>query len=383
MHDKLNKIFTEIKSKTQCSLGPRAFRDANAWRMKDEKADDMRTKFAVDRDRILYSGAYRRYHGKTQVFSFTNLIDEEMTNRNLHIAYVSQISRTIGKYLGLNTELIEAIALGHDLGHPPFGHDGEMAISQACVALGVGHFHHNIESLHIVDHISLKGKGLNLTFQVRDGIISHDGEVHNTLLKPEPNKTEERIQEYIQVKKAGGDMSWMPGTLEGCVVRITDTIAYIGQDIEDAIRYNLLKREDIPKEITDKLGDTNSHIIETLIKSVIVNSYEQDWIAFDEETSHYLLELKKFNYKYIYTDENVKKSNKIIYRTMGLMFEKYLEDIAKERLESKVFKHFLDFKAPEYLENFSPAEQVRDFIATMTDRYYNEEIKDYLLPWKW
>lgn len=383
MQDKLSKIFMEIKKSTECSLGPRAFRDADAKRSHSEVPDDMRTQFAVDRDRILYSGAYRRYHGKTQVFSFTNLIDEEMTNRNLHIAYVSQISRTIGKYLGLNRELIEAIALGHDLGHPPFGHDGEKALSQACVEHGIGHFHHNIESLHIVDHISRKGRGLNLTFPVRDGIISHDGEVHNTLLKPEKDKTEERIDEYIQTKEAGKNFSWMPGTLEGCVVRITDTIAYIGQDIEDAIRYNLLKREDLPKEVTEKLGNTNSQIIETLIKSVIVSSYEQDWIAFDEETSHYLLELKKFNYKHIYTDDDVKKSNQIIYRTMGLMFEKYLNDISEGNRSSKVFKHFLDHKVDAYRDGFSPVEQVRDFIATMTDRYYNEEIKDYLLPWKW
>lgn len=383
MHNKLNQIYEKIKKKSQCSLGPRAYRDTDARRKKDEVADEMRTKFAVDRDRILYSGSYRRYHGKTQVFSFTNLIDEEMTNRNLHIAYVSQISRTIGKYLGLNTELIEAIALGHDLGHAPFGHDGEVALSKACVEHGIGQFHHNIESLHIVDHISRKGRGLNLTFPVRDGIISHDGEVHNTLLMPEKDKTEQRITEYIREKKAGRNMAWMPATLEGCVVRITDTIAYIGQDIEDAIRFNILKREDLPKDVTAKLGNTNSQIIETLIKSVIVNSYDQDWVAFDEETSHYLLELKKFNYKHIYTDEEVKKSNLIIHRTMGIMFEKYLRDIKEENRLSKVFKHFLDYKHKDYLEQFSPAEQVRDFIATMTDRYYNEEIKDYLLPWKW
>jgi dGTPase len=383
MEAKLNKIFTEIKNSSQCSLGPRAYPDARAQRMKSEHEDEMRTRFAVDRDRILYSGAYRRYHGKTQVFSFTNLIDEEMTNRNLHIAYVSQISRTIGKYLGLNTELIEAIALGHDLGHAPFGHDGEKALSNACVEHGIGHFHHNIESLHIVDHISRKGRGLNLTFPVRDGIISHDGEVHNTLLKPEMDKTEARIDDYIREKQAGRNFNWMPATLEGCVVRITDTIAYIGQDIEDAIRYNLLRREDLPPEVTRRLGSTNSQIIDTLIKSVIVNSHDQDWIAFDDETSHYLLELKKFNYKHIYTDENVKKSNQIIYRTMGLMFDKYLGDIQAGNRSSKVFKHFLDHKADAYREGFSPAEQVRDFIATMTDRYYNEEIKDHLLPWKW
>jgi len=382
MNTELNKIFADIKARHDAVLGSRAFRDANARRRKEEDEDIMRSRFAVDRDRILYSGAYRRYHGKTQVFSFTNLIDEEMTNRNLHIAYVSQISRTIGKYLGLNTELIEAIALGHDLGHCPFGHDGEKALSQSCYEAGIGHFHHNIESLHIVDHISRKGKGLNLTFQVRDGIISHDGEVHNTELRPKADKTEEDILSYIFAKKTGESAQWMPATLEGCVVRITDTIAYIGQDIEDAIRFSILKREELPEQQVKYLGNTNSQIIETLIKSVIVNSYEKDYIAFDEESSHHLLELKKFNYKRIYTDENVKQSNSVIHRTMRIMFEKYLEDIEKGNTESKIFKHFLNHKIDEYLDSFQPAEKVRDFIATMTDRYYNEEVKAYMLPWK-
>lgn len=382
MGNRMNSIFQDIKSVHESHLGKRAFKDSDAWRSRVEDLDLMRSKFAVDRDRVLYSGAYRRYHGKTQVFSFTNLIDEEMTNRNLHIAYVSQIARTIGKYLGLNTELIEAIALGHDLGHCPFGHDGEKALSECCKSAGIGHFHHNIESLHIVDHISRKGKGLNLTFQVRDGIISHDGEVHNTQLTPQTNKSEEDITMYVNKKKGGANVSWMPATLEGCVVRITDTIAYIGQDIEDAIRYNILRRDELPKEQVAFLGNTNSQIIETLIKSVIVNSFDQPWIAFDQETSDHLLELKKFNYKRIYTDDNVKKSNSIIYRTMQLMFDKYVDDIEKQNRESKVFKHFLDHKHEHYLNAFSAAEQVRDFIATMTDRYYNEEVKEYMLPWR-
>ncbi|MDY0152027.1 MAG: HD domain-containing protein [Candidatus Cloacimonas sp.] len=210
MKDKLINIFTEIKARHDSVLGKRAFHDNAVWRNHVEDKDMMRSEFAVDRDRILYSGAYRRCHGKTQVFSFTNLIDEEMTNRNLHIAYVSQISRTIGKYLGLNTELIEAIALGHDLGHCPFGHDGEKALSECCVANGIGHFHHNIESLHIVDYISRKGRGLNLTFQVREGIISHDGEVHNTQLKPQTDKNEVDIDAFIAAKKAGRNALWMP-----------------------------------------------------------------------------------------------------------------------------------------------------------------------------
>lgn len=382
MNTDLSQIFTDIKARHDLLLGSRAFRDTKARRRKPEEEDLMRSRFAVDRDRILYSGAYRRYHGKTQVFSFTNLIDEEMTNRNLHIAYVSQISRTIGKYLGLNTELIEAIALGHDLGHCPFGHDGEKALSNSCFEAGIGHFHHNIESMHIVDHISRKGRGLNLTFQVRDGIISHDGEVHNTQLHPAEDKSEQDILDYINAKKKGDSVQWMPATLEGCVVRITDTIAYIGQDIEDAIRYNILKREELPAKQVKYLGNTNSQIIETLVKNVIVNSYEKDYICFDEESSNHLLELKKFNYKRIYTDENVKQSNAVIHRTMRIMFEKYLEDIRTGNRDSKVFKHFLNHKNAEYLESFNPAEKVRDFIATMTDRYYNEEVKAYMLPWK-
>lgn len=377
-----NEIFKKIVESTYENLSPFAFKDKDAYRLKAEPKEHIRTNFALDRDRILYSGAYRRYHGKTQVFSFTNLIDEEMTNRNLHTTYVSQISRTIGKALKLNLELIEAIALGHDLGHCPFGHDGEKALSRVCRAHGIASFHHNIESLQIVDHIAKKGRGMNLTFQVRDGIISHDGEVHNTVLKPQRDKCEADIKNYISMKSQDKKVNWMPATMEGCVVRISDTIAYIGQDIEDAVRFKILKSQQLPKDCTDFLGKTNSQIIDTLVKSVIVNSYEHEHIAFDEETSHYLLKLKKFNYQYIYTDENVKHANEIINRSMDILFEKYLTDLIHNKTNSKIFLQFLNHKNDEYRDNFSNAEKVRDFIATMTDRYYNEEIKDYLLPWK-
>ena len=157
-----NEIFKKIIASLYENLSPYAFKDSDAFRIKPEPKEHIRTNFALDRDRILYSGAYRRYHGKTQVFSFTNLIDEEMTNRNLHTTYVSQISRTIGKALNLNLELIEAVALGHDLGHCPFGHDGESALSRVCKKHGIGAFHHNIESLQIVDHIAKGGRGTNL-----------------------------------------------------------------------------------------------------------------------------------------------------------------------------------------------------------------------------
>jgi len=369
-------------NQTTYHLSSLSCKDAEAFRLFPDDPQQLRTAFAVDRDRILYSGAYRRYHGKTQVFSFSNLIDEEMTNRSLHTTYVSQIARTISKILGLNLELTEAIALGHDLGHTPFGHDGERALSKLCLKHNIGLFHHNIESLHIVDNISRKGNGLNLTFQVRDGIVSHDGEVHNKMLVPNRTKTEKDIQEFILQKRQGSDVQMMPSTLEGCVVRITDTIAYIGQDIEDAIRCNVLKREDIPEDCKKYLGDKNSRIIDSLVRSVVVNSIENDFIGFDEETSFYLLKLKNFNYERIYSDENIKKTNTKIAHCMEILFEKYLQDIAKENFDSNIFKQFLSNKAEKYILSFSAAEKVRDFIATMTDRYFNEEVKEYLLPWK-
>ena len=379
--EKLNEIY-KIAHQTVYSLSPFACQDSDAYRKQIETEPRIRTAFAVDRDRILYSGAYRRYHGKTQVFSFSNMIDEEMTNRNLHTTYVSQISRTISKVLGLNLELVEAIALGHDLGHTPFGHDGERALSKVCIKHGIGQFHHNVESLHIVDNISRRGKGLNLTFQVRDGIVSHDGEVHNTKLVPNRAKTEDDIKTYTTDKINGLNPQMMPSTLEACVVRISDTIAYIGQDIEDAIRYNYLKREDIPEDCRIHLGDTNSRIIDSLVKSVVVNSYENDYICFDEETSHHLLQLKKFNYERIYTDYSVKSTNPKVEKCMDILFDKYLNDIANVNKNSNVFKQFLNNKSEAYLNTFNDAEKVRDFIATMTDRYFNEEVKDYLLPWK-
>ena len=172
----------------------------------------------------------------------------------------------------------------------------------------------------------------------------------------------------------------MPATLEGCVVRISDTIAYIGQDIEDAIRLKIIKRNELPEDCVKDLGNTNSSIIDTLIKSVIFNSYDKDHISFDKESSYYLYQLKNFNYNRIYANANVKKSRKIINKSMDIIFDQYLEDIEENSYNSKIFIHFLNQKNKEYISSYPNAEKVRDFISSMTDRYYNEEIKTYLLP---
>jgi dGTPase len=357
-------------------------KDDEGYRLKKEENEAFRSMFAIDRDRILYSGAYRRYNGKTQVFSFSNLMDEEVTNRSLHTTYVSQIARTITKNLGLNLELTEAIALGHDLGHPPFGHDGEKALSNICVANNIGEFHHNLQSLQIVDHISRKGEGLNLTFQVRDGIISHDGEIHETKIEPNKDKNNDDIENYIRDKKQGKKTAIQPATLEGCVVRVSDTIAYIGADIEDAIRFGVINRDSIPHECSSHLGNNNSDIIEKLVTSVVKNSIGCNYISMDEKTSDILRKLKEFNYQKIYDTERVINIRKRIALAMNILFEKYVNDIKENKRESRVFTHFLNHKNDDYLNTFSLQEKVRDFIATMTDRYFNEELKDYIMLWK-
>ncbi len=350
-------------------------------RLKQESGHSFRSPFALDRDRILYSGAYRRYQGKTQVFSFTNFFDEEMSNRSLHTTYVSQISRTIAKMLGMDQELAEAIALGHDLGHTPFGHAGEKALSACAKSYGIGEFHHNVQSLRVVDKIAKKGQGLNLTFAVRDGIISHDGEVHSQKIIPNKSKTEADLQAYVQAKQGGQSLDSMPATLEGCVVRMADTIAYIGQDVEDAIRLGIIAREDLPAKVVQHLGSTNSQIVDALIKSVILGSWGKDFVAFAGDTADYLKILKKFNYKNIYlrSDEDLQKK---IDMGVKILFEKYLQDLQENKKSSKIFEHFLDSKGADYLSSLASRTDPRivvDFIATMTDRYFNQELKNYLV----
>ena len=372
-------ITQKIIEETETNLSPEATRSTDAWRRFPE-APDPRSPFALDRDRILYSGAFRRYAGKTQVIYFASVLDEMLTSRIIHTLSVSQVARTIGKFLRLNQELIDAIALSHDLGHSPFGHDGEKFLSEICEEHGIGQYHHHIQSLHIVDRVAKRGRGLNLTFQVRDGILSHDGEVHNQQLVPQRNKTEEDLQQYIRRKKAGENVEMMPATMEGCVMRISDTIAYIGQDIEDAIRIGIIKREDIPKELQEKLGRTNGEIMDVLIKDVIYNSFEKPYVCFSEDISDALLQLKRFNYEKIYYNPRIKRDHDKIQRGFRILFDHFLNDLKNNRKESRIFKDFLATKVPEYWETTSDAEKVRDFIGGMTDRYFVEVLKEVTVP---
>ncbi len=376
----LQKIADEKNKQEEGILSPFATPNSDAIRQNSEKEIHFRPPFALDRDRIFYSGAFRRYTGKTQVIYFVSLLDEQLTSRILHTLSVAQISQTIGRFLSLNTDLINAIALGHDLGHPPFGHDGEKFLSEISRHYGLGHFHHNIQSLRVVDRIAKKGCGLNLTFQTRDGILSHNGEVHDQILAPNPNKTEKDLQDYITRMQTGKFVDMPPATLEGCVVRITDTIAYIGQDIDDAIRIGLIKRSDLPPAATDVLGAFNGQIIDTLVNDVVCQSYGKNYVRFSETISNALYELKQFNYKYIYKSPKLKINHNRIHKGFEILFRHFLERLKEKDTNSEIFQHFLNSKCREYLETTSEELMVRDFLAGMTDRYFTKVLEKVVVP---
>jgi len=369
----LNERETEILSPvaTLSVTGVRRFHDVRL-----EKG--YRQTFSVDVDRILHSRAYTRYIDKTQVFYLIH--HDHITHRVLHVQLVSKIARTIGRYLGLNEDLIEAIALGHDIGHTPFGHDGERSLSELCRASGIGDFHHNVQSVQFLDRVERKGKGWNLCLQTLDGILCHDGEVHNQALEPERKKTFEMIEKEMALKKQHSLTQLMPMTLEGCVVRMADTISYIGRDIEDAIRLNMIKRSDLPKESVDVLGDTNGTIVYHLVTDIINTSFQNTYIAFSQKVSEALKRLKDFNLERIYMNPKIKKKTDTIKTLFGILFEKYLDDIENENRSSMIFKGFLEDMSEDYIQNHRKEEIVRDFIAGMTDQYFLRQCPEDMRP---
>jgi dGTPase len=334
--------------------------------------------FSVDADRILHSRAYTRYIDKTQVFYLIH--NDHITHRVLHVQLVSKIARTIGRYLGLNEDLIEAIALGHDIGHTPFGHDGERFLSELCRSNGIGYFQHNVQSVHFLDRVECKGKGWNLCLQTLDGILCHDGEIHNRTLEPYRNKTFETLEKEMSAKKDDPGVKLMPMTLEGCVVRMADTVSYIGRDIEDAIRLKMIKRSDLPKDSVKILGDTNGTIVYNLVTDIIKNSFQNTYVAFSPEVSDALKRLKDFNLERIYMNPEVKKHTDLIKKLFAMLFEKYLNDIETENQKSVIFTGFLKDMSEDYIKNHCKEEIIRDFIAGMTDHYFLRQCPKDLCP---
>jgi dGTPase len=340
---------------------------------------DLRPKFYRDADRILHSSAFSRYIDKTQVFYLIS--NDLITHRMIHVQLLSKIARTIGRALRLNEDLIEAIALGHDIGHPPFGHDGEEYLSRVCQEYGIKRFLHNVQSVIFLEQIENKGYGLNLTLQVLDGILTHDGEKPNVRLSPNRNKNWATHETELREKlDKGRDLELAPMTLEGCVVKISDTISYIGRDIEDAITVKLIRRKDLPSACSRVLGNNNRKIVDTLVKDVISNSVNQDSVGFSAEVAAALQELKEFNYQHIYLNPLIKTEADKIEKMFKFLFEQFIEDIATGNTSSRIYRDFLNnIKNEAYLKKNS-AEIVRDFIAGMTDDYFNDCFKEIYLP---
>jgi dGTPase len=361
-------------------LSPWACLSRRAVRRKNEAGVDHghRQSFSVDADRILHSLAYSRYIDKTQVFYLIK--NDHITHRVLHVQLVSKIARTIGRLLRMNEDLIEAIALGHDIGHTPFGHEGEKYLSSLCESHGIGHFLHNIQSVRFLQNIERKGKGWNLTSQVLDGILCHDGELHSQALEPQKDKDFGVLDEEINRKSRNPSLDLRPMTLEGCVVRMADTISYIGRDIEDAIRLGLIERGDLPDDCRRVLGDTNGTIVYTLVEDLVLNSLNKPSVNFSEKVGESLKKLKIFNQERIYSSDRVREQTPKVKLMFELLFETYLHDLENGNEDSDIYRGFLDGMASGYREKTPAAGLVRDFIAGMTDDYFLGQCHKNLIP---
>lgn len=344
-----------------------------------DKASIIRTAFIRDIDKIIHCPFYNRYADKTQVFSFYK--NDDITRRALHVQLVSRIARTIGKALNLNLDLIEAIALGHDIGHTPFGHAGERFLDELYFEHTNRHFSHNIHSVRVLDKIY----PCNLSLQTLNGIASHDGEMELSEYRPKElnNFTDFDIQiEDCYIDK-GNIKKLTPCTLEGCVMRISDIIAYLGKDRQDAERAKIATSSDFPPTA---IGTYNAEIINNLIVNIVENSYGKDYIKMDEEHFKALSQAKFDNYEKIYKQEAVEKElNEIIKPMMAEVYEKLLNDFKNSNKASPIFTHHIDFvNASHYkkemaYEGTEPNQIVVDHIASMTDDYFID-LYDYLFP---
>ena len=378
--DLLLDIRRELDAGEERRLSPHACLSRQARRRRPDPQAETghRQNFALDADRVLHSLAYTRYIDKTQVFSLMD--DDHITHRVLHVQLVSKIGRSVGRHLGLNEDLIEAIALAHDIGHPPFGHDGERFLDSKCRQHGLPPFLHNLQSVHFLEKVEKEGRGLNLSLQVLDGVLCHDGEVHTDGLSPQRQRDFAGLDRLMEQKLAQPGLNLVPMTLEGCVVRIVDTVAYIGRDFEDAIRVGLITRDDLPEQVARVLGRSNGTMVYRLVADLIQNSAGRDQVGFSPAVSRALASLKRFNLERIYLNPRIKSQHSKIKDAFSLLFEHYLQDLEADRRESPIFRDFLDRMQPEYAGSQAPAAVVRDFIAGMTDEYFLRRYRELVWP---
>lgn len=321
-------------------LSPLAAKSAESkGRALQEEKCQVRTEFQRDRDRIVHSKSFRRLMHKTQVFLAPE--GDHFRTRLTHTIEVSQIARTIARGLALNEDLTEAISLGHDLGHTPFGHSGETILNN----LHPGGFKHNIQSLRVVEVLEgSKGRyGMNLTAEVKDGIVNHTGSVR-------------------------------PFTLEGQIVKFSDRIAYINHDIDDAIRSGVIKLSDLPKECIDVLGNTHRSRINTLVMDLITNSDDKDIIKMSIECQENMDKLRTYMFENVYHNEKVKKHEDLhrVETIISSLYDYYLD-----------YPQFLPKEKQELIDEYGVAEIVKDYVAGMTDRFALNIYNEIFIPKGW
>ena len=361
-------------------LSPIACKSNESVRLKNDNKD-IRPEFFRDIDRIIHSQGYTRYIDKTQVYSFTD--NDHITHRVLHVQLVSKIARTIGRALRLNEDLIEAIALGHDIGHTPFGHTGERFLDEICQREQIGYFCHNAQSVRILKDI----EDLNISIQTLDGILAHNGELLINRYEPNKKKTPQEVLEEIEkvFTEEGYSKRIKPMTLEGCVVRISDIIAYIGRDIEDAITLGVIERRQIPEPIVEILGDNNSSIVNTLILDIIKNSIDMEYIRLSKSVFYALMSLKDWNYKNIYNSDEACKNRPKLRVAFNDLYEIYLEKLKEKDYKNhieiannmpyseKMLYDFVNDKTKEYKQNTDVKRMVIDYMAGQTDKFFLKE----------
>lgn len=378
----MNEILLKAKENMllkEKNLSEYACKSENGIWLKEDK-EDIRPIFYRDIDRIIHSSGYTRYIDKTQVYSFVQ--NDHITRRVLHVQLVAKIARTIGRSLNLNEDLIEAMALGHDIGHTPFGHKGESILNDICKEENIGAFCHNAQSVRELQTM----EGLNISLQTLDGILAHNGEILINKYTYNPNKTKEEFEEELKNAFLADNYSKQirPMTLEGCVVRLSDVLAYIGRDIEDAIKVGVITRDDIPSDVTKVLGNTNSMIVDTLIKDVIINSYDKPYLMFSDEVFDALMKLKDWNYKTIYESDMANKNYEKIDKLFKPLYNKYLEELQTEEYKTAQGKDFSEKNLYEFINkmseypDFNIKRAIIDYMAGQTDKFFLNECKKYL-----
>lgn len=314
-----------------------SFSDESRGRDRDEEPCPMRTIYQRDRDRIIHCKAFRRLKHKTQVFLAPE--GDHYRTRLTHILEVAQIARSIARALNLNEDLTEAIALGHDLGHTPFGHAGERTLNSLC-PMGFAHYR---QSIRVVEFLEKDGQGLNLTWEVRDGILNH---------------------------RTSGN----PSTLEGKAVRLSDKIAYINHDIDDGIRAGILKESDIPSEYTDVLGNSTKERLNTMISDIIMNSIGKNDLVMSEPVRKAMTELRKFMFESLYLNPTAKSEEA---KADKLITELYRYYVANTDKLPDTYKRFIT----EFDER--PEQVVCDYIAGMSDQYSISKFQEIFVPKAW